>query len=249
MALKLYVVPASHPCAAVEVALRRKGLAYERVDLIPVLHILIQRARFGQGTVPGLAADGQRVVGSRQIMRMLDVLAPEPPLYPAEATARARVEAAEAWGDDVLQALTRRLAWAHLRRDPAAMTSYAEGSDLPLPDWMARASAGLVARTEILIHHAGDDAARADLAALPGLLEHADALIADGVIGGPEPNAADLQIASSVALLATFGDLGPLLDERPCAQLARRLFPDTPGHVPAGALPADWVPVPARAGR
>ena len=30
MPAKLYAVPASHPCAAVEVALRRKGVAYER---------------------------------------------------------------------------------------------------------------------------------------------------------------------------------------------------------------------------
>jgi hypothetical protein len=30
--LKLYVVPASHPCAAVERALQLKGLAYDRAD-------------------------------------------------------------------------------------------------------------------------------------------------------------------------------------------------------------------------
>ena len=38
--LTLYVVPASHPCAAVELALERKGLAYRRVDLLPVVHAL-----------------------------------------------------------------------------------------------------------------------------------------------------------------------------------------------------------------
>ena len=35
---------------------------------------------------------------------------------------------------------------------------------------------------------------RADIAALPGQLDRVDGWIADGLIGGDEPNAADLQI-------------------------------------------------------
>ena len=42
---------------------------------------------------------------------------------------------------------------------------------------------------------------RADLAALPGLLDQVDAYIADGVLGGDQPNAADLQIAPTIRLL------------------------------------------------
>src|SRR6476660_7786442 len=36
MRVKLYALPASHPCAAVEVALRCKGIEYERVDWLPM---------------------------------------------------------------------------------------------------------------------------------------------------------------------------------------------------------------------
>ena len=41
---------------------------------------------------------------------------------------------------------------------------------------------------------------RDDLAALPGMLQRIDDWIADGVLGGEQLNAADLQIAASLRL-------------------------------------------------
>ena len=81
----------------------------------------------------------------------------------------------------------------------------------------------------------------ADLAALPGWLDHVDQLIADGVIGGDVPNAADLQIGSSLRLILTLEDVAPLVRDRPAGRLALRLFPRFPGSVPAGTAPADWL--------
>ena len=53
MTAKLYVVPASHPCATVAAALDLKGLPYRRVELAPAFHKLHQKLRFGgRGTVP-----------------------------------------------------------------------------------------------------------------------------------------------------------------------------------------------------
>ena len=79
----LYALPASHPCAAVEAALGLKGLAYERVDMIPVVARGLQWRRFGGITVPGLVFDdGARVLGSRPIMRALDSRVPQPPHVP-----------------------------------------------------------------------------------------------------------------------------------------------------------------------
>ena len=43
----------------------------------------------------------------------------------------------------------------------------------------------------------------------PAKLDHVDALAADGVIGGEEPNAADLQIGATLRVLLTVGDLHP----------------------------------------
>jgi len=69
-----------------------------------------------------------------------------------------------------------------------------------------------------------------------------DGWIAGGVLGGPEPGAADLQVASSLGLLATVQDVKVLIAPRLAGALARRLFPDWPGRVPPGALPAAWLP-------
>ena len=241
--LKLYVVPGSHPCATVERALELKGLAYERVDLLPVVHVLHQQLRFGRRTVPGLRLqDGSKVVGSRAILRVLDGLAPDPPLLPGEPALRAKVEAAEAWGDEVLQPLGRRIIWAALARDLAALPSYAAEARLPLPLSLAARAAPLVVRVEQILNDSNDETVRADLAALPAHLDRVDAWIADGVIGGEPPNAADLQVAAGLRLLTTIGDVAPLLDARPAGALARRVFPRYPGTVPAGALPAEWVP-------
>jgi glutathione S-transferase len=77
--------------------------------------------------------------------------------------------------------------------------------------------------------------------ALPDLLAQADALIADGTIGGDDPNAADFQIATAVHVLLAFEDLRPLTERHPVASLARRILPDYPDPIPA-FLPRDWLP-------
>ena len=145
---------------------------------------------------------------------------------------------AEAWGDETFQPLGRRLVWPAMKRHPGAMVSYSKRSKLPLPAPMIRLSAPLIVRGEIALNRASDDAARADLAALPGYLDRIDGWIEEGVLGGEQPNAADLQIATTLRLLMTLGDLRPLIEARPAGQLALRLFPQADGHIPAGALPA-----------
>jgi hypothetical protein len=45
-----------------------------------------------------------------------------------------------------------------------------------------------------------------------------------------------------VRLLLTIADLRDQIDARPAGRLARRLIPRYPGDMPAGALPADWIP-------
>ena len=81
-----------------------------------------------------------------------------------------------------------------------------------------------------------------DLEGLPAKLDYVDQLVADGVIGGESPNAADLQIASTLRVFLIIGDLRPLMAGRPCEEIAMRWFPDYPGAIPAGAFPAGWVP-------
>jgi glutathione S-transferase len=234
----LYVIHGSHPCITAERALQLKGQPYRIHEMAPALHVPEQWLRFRALTVPALKlGSGEKVVGSRAIVRRLDQLVPEPPLLPRDPAARGRVLEAERWGDEVLQPVPRRLAWTGACARPEALASYAEGSRLPLPRFVQRLVAPRIARVARWRNRGGEAQARKDLAALPDQLDQVDAWIAEGVIGGGEPNAADLQIAPSIRLLATMDDVRPLLDGRPCLALALRLFPSYAGHLPAGALP------------
>ncbi|MBB4662630.1 glutathione S-transferase N-terminal domain-containing protein [Conexibacter arvalis] len=246
----LFAIHGSHPCVAVERALELKRQPYRVVERIPAVHVPQQWLRFRQITVPALElGNGERIVGSRAILRRLDQLVPAPPLVPADPAARERVLAAERWGDEVLQPAVRRLFWVGVGRRPGAFASYAAGSALPIPDFAARMSLPFIGRAARWRHGAGDDRARADLDALPGWIDRIDGWIDDGVIGGEQPNAADLQIGSSLGMLSTFADLRPLLDARPAGELRRRLFPDYDGEMPAGtyALTTRSAPLAASA--
>jgi glutathione S-transferase len=242
---KLYVLPGSHPCAAVEAALKLKSIDYDRVDLLPMSQVLIGPLRYGGATVPGMRLDGERLVGSRPIMRRLDALVPEPPLLPAvESPSHAKVLEAERWGDEVFQSVPRRILDVGFLRRPAAMEAYAGDAKLPLPVGLMRPVIPLTARLMAIKNKARDPAARADIAALPGQLDRIDAWIADGLLGAEQPNAADLQIGSTIRLLLTIADIRPLIEGHPAAQLTR-YFPPQAGEIEAGVLPAEWLPVPA----
>jgi glutathione S-transferase len=241
---RLYVLPGSHPCAAVEAALQLKSLHYDRVDLLPMSQLLVGPLRYGGTTVPGMRIDGERLVGSRAIMRRLDALAPEPPLLPPPGDpSYERVLEAERWGDEVLQSVPRRIIDAAFLRRPAAMESYAGDARLPLPVGLMRPALPLTARLMAMKNRASDVSARADLAALPDQLDRIDGWIAEGVLGGERPNAADLQIGSTIRLLLSIGDVRPLIEGRPAARLAD-YFPSQVGEIDAGVLPAEWLPAP-----
>lgn len=244
---KLYVVHSSHPSETVKKALELKGIPYKTVELLIPTQAPLQKLRFGTRSVPALKLDGgEKISGSRAILRRLDELVPDPPLLPADPAAKARVLDAERWGDEVLQPAVRRIVWTALRRRPDAIPSYQEASQLPrLPRPVVRLVAPSVIAIERKLHKVSDDVVRGDLQALPGHLDRVDDWILDGVLAGAqEPNAADLQIASSLRLLSTIADVRPLLEARPAEALAKALFADFPGEIPAGALPADWVPQP-----
>jgi glutathione S-transferase len=236
MSLRLYVVPASHPCAAVESALRMKGFEYKVTELPPGVHAAHQRLRFGKRTVPSLRADGQKISGSTEIMRWLEQQRPEPALWPADAEARAKVEEAERWGEEVLQPLARRVIWWSLRKRPDALPSFLAQSKLPVPGWAARLSGPLTSIVEFRLNSVTEDAVKADVAALPEHLQRVTGWLDDGVLGGEAPNAADLQIGSSLALIRTIGDLAPLVDASRAGELAKRWFADYPGAIPPGTL-------------
>jgi glutathione S-transferase len=237
----LYVIPASHPSRTAALMLDRKGIDYKRIDLMPVISKAALRAlRFDGVTVPALKLDGERVQGSREIARFLDRVRPEPPLFPADPAMRAKVEEAEAWADEDLQGAARRILWNGMRRERSPLRSYSEGARLGIPIGLATRTAAPIVALSARFNEASDENVRADLAALPAMLDRIDGWIADGVIGGEPANAADLQVATSLGLLMTLDDLRPAIAARPAGDLAQRLDPDYPGRMPP-VLPREWL--------
>ena len=232
--ITLHVLPPSHPCRTAERALELKGLAFEKVELVPGAHIEEMTKIYGARTVPGMLLDGEPVHGSRAILARLEELVPDPPLYTSEA-----VRDAERWGDEELQDLGRRMPWGALHFRPEAAGLLAGGGTL---DPAGTDFAIRMVRAGWKYHGITAQRLYDDLQGLPAKLDHVDALVAEGVLGGEEPNAADLQIGATMEVLACVGDLEPLLAGRPGNEFWRRWFPGRPGEVPAGAFPAGWVP-------
>jgi glutathione S-transferase len=241
MTARLYVIPGSHPAMTARRMLELKGIDYKRVDLMPVISRGVLTAlRFPGRTVPSLQISGRRLTGSREIARELDRIAPEPPLLPADEAGRAAVEAAETWGEQVLQPAVRRILWNALRRDRAPLASFAEGARLGIPVGLAVRTAAPIVAASARINSAGDGPVRSDLASLPGWLDRVDGWIGDGTLGGSELNAADLQIATSLRLAMTLDDVRPAIEGRAAGELAVRAVPEFPGRVPP-VLPAAWL--------
>jgi len=242
VAVKLYVIPGSHPSKAAELMLEHKGIPFKRVDLVTAMHKpSLKLLGFSGTTVPAMKADGRKVQGSREISRALDEIKPEPALLSSDA-----VREAERWGDDELQPIPRRLAWwalVHLsgkERTEAARLSL-KGYRVGMPIGVASRTVLPIAKVAARYNNSTDEAVQADLRALPGKIDRVDALLAEGVIGGDLWNAADFQIATSVRLLLAYEDLEPYIEGRPAAEHARRVVPQYNAAFPK-VFPAEWLP-------
>jgi glutathione S-transferase len=246
---KLYVIPGSHACRSGMLMLEHKGLPYERKDVITLTHPIVVRLhgfdaggqtrsagghrtlglRLGDrfGTVPALAANGDRISTNHGIARYLDERHPEPPLLPADPERRAAVEEAESWANETLQMAARRIPGAAAVRDPALFSQGTDDGRLGYLLFRSELVRRLVVpRVLGRVFAASASADRDPIAELPALLDRIDAWIDEGVIGGEELNVADFMIAPSLALILYRPDAVPLFDGRPALELVDRLLPD-----------------------
>jgi glutathione S-transferase len=238
----LYGTPPSHPSHAARLMLERKGIEHKVVWLLPGLWPVLVRTRgFRGGTVPALNLDGQRIQHSREISRALEQVKPEPALFPADPHRRLEVEEAERWGEEELQPVPRQIIrWLAVNR-PEVRTSFARAAKMPAPRFAAWINAP-AARHLAKQADSQDESVRETIARIPSMLDHVDELIAEGVIGGSEPNAADYQIGTTVRSMMTLEDLSPMLEGRPALRLANEIIAEFPSPtIPAGSLPAEWV--------
>ena len=248
----LYVIPGSHACRAAMLMLEHKQLPYRRVEVPTLLHPVAVRLRgfnaggetraaggkrtllirLGDlfGTVPALAADGKKVSTNHQIARFLDEHQPEPPLFPADPGERRAVEEAEHWANETLQMAARRVALAQTVRDPSETSrGSADGRMGPLLYRSALLRRVITPQIGRVIFAVDGTAEGDPVAELPALLDRVDGWIADGVLGGAQPNAADFMVAPSLALMLYRPDVLPLFEGRPSLELVDRFLPE-PAH-------------------
>ena len=250
----LYVIPGSHACRGAMLMLRHKRLPYRRVDIVTLLHPLAVRLygfpasaerrsvgprqgfglRIGDflGTVPALAADGGRVSSNHDIARFLDARHPERPLLPADPEQRRAVEEAERWANGPLQMESRRILLGAGASDPSAYGRIGANGRMGYLLYRSARLRTLLIPIVARVFSVDAAADRRLVARLPELLDQVDAWIAEGVIGGDEPNAADLMVAPCLALILYRPELRPLFEGRPALELVDRLLPD-----PAQAAP------------
>ncbi len=245
MSATLYWMAVSHPSQAVRKMLDLKGADYEVVDIVPLnQRVHLRLAGFRGGTVPALKLDGRRVQGSREIARALDARWPEPRLFPPDAELRARVEEAERWGDEEFQPVPRRLFRFGVATDSNLRRLVVRAQGMPAPELLAVAMQPAVAyyarTTEADGRRANTAGVRADLAALPAMLDRVDRLLDDGTLTLDPPNAATLQILVTVRVLSAFEDLHEHIQAHRCAEPAHELFPQYPAKLPR-FLDPEWL--------
>jgi glutathione S-transferase len=247
---RLYGLGHSHPVLAARLALELSEIQFEHRDLFPGLHGIVVRAKgFAGWTVPALVLEGRKVQGSLAIARELHRVAPDAGLFPRNHERRRLVEQAERFGHDELQPMARRVfrwAAAHDNAVRAWMARYVIHA--PAPTLIGCAFQPATVYFSRVISNATDAQTRADLARLPELMDRVDALLEQGTIGRAAPNAADLQIFSSIRLLIAHEDLRAAIAPRPCGKAALQLIPDYPRSGPdalppiPAALPPEWLP-------
>jgi glutathione S-transferase len=245
---KLYVIPGSHACRSAMLMLDHKQVPYQRVDVVTLAHPLVARLhgfdaggqtrnaggrrtlgiRIGDrlGTVPGLAADGQRISTNHNIARFLDERHPDPPLFPADADQRRKVEEAERWANDKLQMDARRILAGPILEDPEEASQAAADGRLGVLLYRRQFARRLIFPLITRVFAAGPAASQELVNELPQTLDRVDQWIADGVLGGEQLNAADFMVAPSLALILYSPDVLPLFEGRPALQLVDRVLPE-----------------------
>jgi glutathione S-transferase len=107
--LRVHRIPFSTNVERVALAAGHKGLEVEWVDHDPADRSAIRRLS-GQELVPVAEIDGEVVFDSTRIVERLELLAPEPPLYPRDPHARAEVAIFVEWFNEVWKALPNAIA-------------------------------------------------------------------------------------------------------------------------------------------
>ena len=115
--IRVWLIPFSTNVERVSLALAHKGLEAEPVEVNPDDRSEVGRVS-GQDLVPVADFDGEIVADSPAILRRLEELHPDPPLWPAEPSARAETDIFIDWFNRVWKGPPNEIADAIERSSP-----------------------------------------------------------------------------------------------------------------------------------
>ena len=242
----LWHLKVSHYNEKVRWALDYKRVPHVRRAETPGRHRAIAGRLTGGRTFPVLVLDGQAIGDSSGIIGALERRHPEPPLYPADRSARARALEIEDFFDEELGPYTRRLALNAMLPDRELILG-AFAPDLSAGRRLVvRVTFPLVRRrviSEFDINHQSIDGAWAKLRAAGARFR--SELQPSGYLVGDDFTVADLTVAALVAPLVApeqfpypqpqrrhprFADLRAALAEEGLAEWTREMYARHRGH-------------------
>lgn len=217
----LWQIDVSHFSEKARWALAWKGVEHRRRSPVPGAHMAVALwlTRGAHYTLPVLCIGSRRIGDSTAIVAALEELYPEPPLYPAEVTARRRALELEEFFDEELGPQIRQLAWHEFGNDRERFEELMrQTAPAPLARF-GRPTAAYARLYTSLRFRAGDaEEAERGRAKVLAALDRLEAELGDDeyLVGG-EFSVADLTAASLFYPLA-LPEEGPLRPGSPSAR-------------------------------
>jgi glutathione S-transferase len=140
----LWQFTASHYNEKARWGLDWKGVPHERRSLLPGAHVPVVMWLTGQKSVPVLRLDGEVIADSTRILAALERRYPDPPLHPADPTARARALELEELFDEEIGPHVRRCLFHVALPDPDFVPALFSQDAGPLARTMFRAAFPIV---------------------------------------------------------------------------------------------------------
>lgn len=194
----------SHYNDKVRWALDFKSIPHVRHSLLPGLHMARTLWMTGQKAVPVLVLNGRTIADSTRIIAALEEACPDPPLYPPDATARARALALEEFFDEQLGPHIRRAVFHDLLPHADYAAALITTGFAPATRSVYRAifpAIRAVMRLDMRIDERGADLGRAKVAAALDRIEAE--LQPSGYLVGDRFTVADLTAAAMLSPIVT----------------------------------------------
>jgi glutathione S-transferase len=199
VAVVLWHLQISHYNEKARWALDYKGIPHERREPMPGLHGVraMVLTRGAQRRLPVLDLEGRRIGDSTAIIAALEDYRPEPPLYPADGSQRARALELEDYFDEVLAPAVRRFVWHYTLPDPDAVVGSLFTKPSPTRERLLRATAPVASRMVRADYSVNDESAARAREEIVAAMDRVEAeLEPSGYLVGEAFSVADLSAAA-----------------------------------------------------